>query len=76
MENTKSLDHTFTCRSMIYSASCFKLIYKKSIYLQDRSECSIKGQWCQRASIAVNGMVRAASRSEKARFRIKMFLVL
>ena len=49
---------------------------KKYFDLQDRSECLVKGQWCQRASIAVNGMVRAASRSEKARFRIKMFLVL
>ena len=35
---------------------------------------SAMGQWSRRASIAVRGMVKAVSRSDKARFIMKIFL--
>ena len=35
---------------------------------------SAMGQWSRRASIAVRGMVKAVSRSDKARFIMRIFL--
>ena len=43
-------------------------------YLQARRDWEGRGQCCQRASMAVEGRVRAATRSDRARFSTRMFL--